>query len=390
VVHSPATVKLLEATDALRERYVEQSNLFSLETKLAVLDLMNASDAQYRLANNKRLHLELSLLKLAAFLHHNPQGPGNGSGQQVHSAGKPAEISAVPAANPQPKTPSAQTPLPIQSELKAKPTTPSPANPPPKAIETPTGSTHSPALEGKETTLAQSAEATNTLTEKDATPSPEIPSLSAESTAGSSLTDSASLESKTNPKIKESSLEAAPPDLTADTLSIEETHVEKESEEKAKTLRRRGQYNTGTLSIIDEHERQNQTQEVFVPQTNTPFSATELQGAVLAFSKTLSTQGKMVAAQMLSRVEVELKSPTSPVFYIPHAGLQTTFAEISADLLQHLRTSLENDFIDLSSEIKLSEQTAKPYTAEEKFNAMAEANPSLIDLKNAFNFEIKP
>ena len=93
---------------------------------------------------------------------------------------------------------------------------------------------------------------------------------------------------------------------------------------------------------------------------------------------------------MLSRVEVELKSPTSPVFYIPHAGLQTTFAEISADLLQHLRTSLENDFIDLSSEIKLSEQTAKPYTAEEKFNAMAEANPSLIDLKNAFNFEIKP
>jgi len=334
VVHSPATVKLLEATEALRERYVEQSNLFSLETKLAVLDLLNNSDAQYRLANNKRLHLELSLLKLAAFLQNNPQGPGHGSDQQAHSASNAPQIASSSGSGPQSQAPSPQNSTPVQSQASPPPT-PSLANPPPN-----------------------STEISNTQTGSQTNSTAEVP--------------------HSNPN------HAGSQGFENNSQALQE------STESPKPLRRRGNFNTGTLSISGENQKQNTSQEVFIPKAKQPFSETDLHKSVHDFSESLFAQGKVVAAKLLGHVEIEQKSPTSLVLYLPHTGLQSTFSEISTDFLQYLRKSLENDFIDLTCEIKFSEQAAKPYTAEEKFNAMADVNPSLIDLKNAFNFEIKP
>lgn len=378
VVHSPATVKLLEATDALRERYVQQSNFFSLETKLAILDLMNTADAQYRLANNKRLHLELSLLKLAAFLQNGPQGPGHDSRQPSHSTSEPAQNPSTSTSNN-----TSQSPLnhvSTKSKFEAEPSKPSPANPPPPHPELTTNSVDIPAKENTpEPVFSSEAPQLETL---DGLPS-EAESATAEllDSGGSARVESV-LPAMGQAPVLFSVPESEPEQGSQSTLATA-------SSGPAQPVRRRGQFNTGTLSIADEHAKQNASEEVFIPQANTPFSLPQVQESVLAFSQDLSTQGKMVAAQMLSRVEVEQKSPTSLVFYIPHAGLQTTFGEISAEVLQHLRTALKNDFIELSSEIKPTEQTAKPYTAEEKFNAMAETNPSLLDLKNAFNFEIK-
>ena len=390
VVHSPATVKLLEATDALRERYVEQSKLFSLDTKLAVLDLMNSADAQYRLANNKRLHLELSLLKLAAFLQNGPQGPTNGSGQQSQSAATPTQTAPAPAPTPPAQAPTAQTAVAAQAELASTPSTPSPANPPPAASESSTKLVDVQSTERGETLPSNAPEAALPKPKNESLPQAEPRANLVEQEVDARFSENADSESPEVPKEQVKDLDSLAPPAVIKNEQASSMASEPASPEAPKSPRRRGQFNTGTLSILDEHERQNQVQDVFIPQSNSPFSLTQAQETVLAFSQTLNAQGKMVAAQMMSKVEVIQASPTALVFCIPHVGLQTTFVEISADLLKHLRQHLHNDFIELSSEVKTSEQTSKPYTAEEKFNAMAETNPSLLDLKNTFNFEIKP
>jgi DNA polymerase-3 subunit gamma/tau len=424
VVHSPSTVKLLEATEALRDRYVQQSQQFSLETKLALLDLMNAADAQYRVANNKRLHLELALLKMAAFLQPNSNPPaGPSSTAHGNAASKaPAAVSASTASNSasnvlkakqeaqleQPSAPAA----PEASVAHSEANVPAPAHSPPAEI--PVASAPDKAAQ-----LLESA--SELLVTEPATNQTEPISDAVETNSSAAeirfeepqeLRDESSPAVETNSSAAEIRFEE-PEELTETSAPVSGTNAEankirfdepmelnmevaQESQESAsapksdRAQRRRSQLNTGTLSIKDEIARLDKTEDVFVPKADAPFDMEQLRKAVLDFSQQLNAQGKMVASQMLSRVDFNQTAPTSIVFYVPHAGLQSTFVEISSDLLAHLRSALNNDFIELFNEIKASESSARPYTPEEKFNAMAESNPSLIDLKNAFNFEIKP
>jgi DNA polymerase-3 subunit gamma/tau len=399
VVHSPSTVKLLEATEALRDRYVQQSQQFSLETKLALLDLMNAADAQYRVANNKRLHLELALLKMAAFLQPNSNPPaGPSSTAHGNAASKaPAAVSASTASNSasnvlkakqeaqleQPSAPAA----PEASVAHSEANVPAPAHSPPAEI--PVASAPDKAAQ-----LLESA--SELLVTEPATNQTEPISDAVETNSSA-----AEIRFEEPEELTETSAPVSGTNAEANKIRFDEPmelnmEVAQESQESAsapkpdRAQRRRSQLNTGTLSIKDEIARLDKTEDVFVPKADAPFDMEQLRKAVLDFSQQLNAQGKMVASQMLSRVDFNQTAPTSIVFYVPHAGLQSTFVEISSDLLAHLRSALNNDFIELFNEIKASESSARPYTPEEKFNAMAESNPSLIDLKNAFNFEIKP
>jgi DNA polymerase III subunit gamma/tau len=59
--------QLLEASDAIKIRYHEQSKLFSMVWLVQALDLVAKADLSYRTATNKRLHLELMLLQMNEF-----------------------------------------------------------------------------------------------------------------------------------------------------------------------------------------------------------------------------------------------------------------------------------------------------------------------------------
>lgn len=65
VCKDEATVKLLEVSSGLRQRYLEQSRLCSIHFLLSALDLTNKCDINYKNSNNKRLSLELLLLHLS-------------------------------------------------------------------------------------------------------------------------------------------------------------------------------------------------------------------------------------------------------------------------------------------------------------------------------------
>lgn len=78
-----ATVQLLEVSEQLRQRYVEQATRCPLPFLVKALDINNQCDIDYRAAGNKRLHLEINLLKMMfgeakqqTVLPQNPQAGG--------------------------------------------------------------------------------------------------------------------------------------------------------------------------------------------------------------------------------------------------------------------------------------------------------------------------
>ncbi len=65
VCKDPATLELMEVSGTLRERYQQQAQHMPTQTVLTALNLANDCDLGYRLARNKRLHVEMALLKMA-------------------------------------------------------------------------------------------------------------------------------------------------------------------------------------------------------------------------------------------------------------------------------------------------------------------------------------
>lgn len=60
------TLNLLDASDSLRDRYRQQAKICGSDFILTCLNLANECDINYKLARNKRLHVEMSLIKMAS------------------------------------------------------------------------------------------------------------------------------------------------------------------------------------------------------------------------------------------------------------------------------------------------------------------------------------
>ena len=65
VCKDPVTVQLLEVSDNIRQQYVRQAQAAPLPFLLSALNLMSQCDREFKQAKNQRLHVELTLMKLA-------------------------------------------------------------------------------------------------------------------------------------------------------------------------------------------------------------------------------------------------------------------------------------------------------------------------------------
>jgi DNA polymerase-3 subunit gamma/tau len=65
VCKDPQTVILLEVSENVRKKYIEQSNVSSLSFILSALNILNICDLNYKASKNQRLHVELALMKIA-------------------------------------------------------------------------------------------------------------------------------------------------------------------------------------------------------------------------------------------------------------------------------------------------------------------------------------
>jgi len=100
-----STVKLLEVSEKIQQKYLEQTPKCSALNLLKGLRAMNECDVQYKASKNQRLTVELTVMKLCA-LHKAPDG-------------------TAPAA-PEKKKPLAEVSAPVPSQPKAVEPTPAP------------------------------------------------------------------------------------------------------------------------------------------------------------------------------------------------------------------------------------------------------------------------
>jgi DNA polymerase-3 subunit gamma/tau len=119
VSKDPQTAALLETSEAIRRHYQEQATRCTAPWLFQALDLANTCDIQYRTAKNKRLCVELMILKLT----------------QLLQAATPAQHKAAP--QPKPAAP-APKPAPAPQPAPApRPVTPTPPPPAPKPAPAP-------------------------------------------------------------------------------------------------------------------------------------------------------------------------------------------------------------------------------------------------------------
>lgn len=107
------TLKIMEVGDSLRNRYATQAQQCPPDFLLKALEINNQCDLNYRASNNKRLHLEISLLMIAALRNGSPQNTVHpapqvqmkaSSAPPTQTISKPVQETAKPASMNQPVT----------------------------------------------------------------------------------------------------------------------------------------------------------------------------------------------------------------------------------------------------------------------------------------------
>ncbi len=98
-----ATTQLIETSDKMRQRYAEQATKAPLPFLIKALAINDQCDIDYRNSNNKRLHLEIALMKMCALCNANLSTP-------VNTAPVTNTIATAPKPQPQPQ-PQAQQPV---------------------------------------------------------------------------------------------------------------------------------------------------------------------------------------------------------------------------------------------------------------------------------------
>ncbi|NNM16904.1 MAG: DNA polymerase III subunit gamma/tau, partial [Bacteroidia bacterium] len=98
-----ATLNLLEVSDKIKSRYQQQSQKFSIAQLFQMLEVCNQCDVGFRLAKNKRLHVEFALIKLCSLFGEAASTPA----RQIQTAEK--------------KTPSVNPSKPVLQKSESKP-----------------------------------------------------------------------------------------------------------------------------------------------------------------------------------------------------------------------------------------------------------------------------
>ena len=111
VSHDVTTIQLIETSDAIRQRYKQQASYTPATWIFKALDIIVDAETAYRTSKNKRLTVELMLIRLATI------------------SNQPSAVSCQPIASPQsaPNTPKAQSAPSVQPKSVAQAPQPKPA-----------------------------------------------------------------------------------------------------------------------------------------------------------------------------------------------------------------------------------------------------------------------
>ncbi len=306
VCKDASTAKLLETAPSIRSHYTEQSTRCSIGFLLKLLDINNRCDLNYKTSNNKRLHLELSLMQMCAMV---------------------TQPAPNPSTSPKPAIPPVAHPAPQVNGV------------PKSAQEMPNGSS------------GQLHPATVTR----------------EPASTASQPGKADISGNQPPQAKK----------PAETFKMRDIQHEFTSTTSIKKPQSKSDLNP--LATEEDQARY---------ETATPFTQAELTICWDEFADKLKTESPHLFSTLKSSRPL-LQPDWKIEFTLANKVLEDELNSRKTEMMEFIRTRLNNFKILLKTSIAENLQSHKPYTDKEKFDRLAEKNPALYTLREELDLEIE-
>jgi DNA polymerase-3 subunit gamma/tau len=342
------TIELLEVGEAAKKNYLEQSKKTSANFLMTALEIANDCDLKYKASKNQRLLVELTLMKLASIdfdgEKKNPESVAfhNQTTDFIAPAAfyknAPDKIdTSSEASESVSESASEINSVPEQRAEKFK-----------KIAEQ-----HAPIVEerqeGKETVKQETALSVGFASEP------------VNKSKNTTTTETAIVrEALAEPKINISA-----PSKRVSGLSISSLKAKKEHE----------------LNKI----------EVVLNEEDLPkdeFDEEALQTHWSDFVKQIDDKGQKILASNLNTDIPQLKENFTICIELPNGTMKKEIERESFELMEYLRTKLNNHFIQLK--ISVNEESAKKFafTPEEKYEKLREKNPAIDLLRKEFDLDL--
>ena len=324
VCKDSATVQLLEVSEQLRQRYLTQSQACPMPFLIRALEINNKCDIDYRAANNKRLHLEIALLKMCALC---------------------SQALNMPTAQAQP--------------VQMPQNRPQQPNPTPAAAAAPV---HNP---------SPAAAAPTTTQQPTKAPEPVVKTKVPEPVEGP--TNNSTVQQST---VQQSTIQPTAPVSTPSTSSGATTSAQP-------VIRPRG--TASSISINKAMQQAEQKAEEKEETWDTPFTQDQLTSAWADFVNRYKTVSPNFAAA-LGKYSPHLIGSTEIHFNVDNLLFERDTEGMSA-LKHHLKNSLHNNQYQLKPEVMERPADIEAYTDKDKFEKMVEERPYLRTLQTELKLE---
>ncbi len=330
----PATVKLIENSDAIRAKYSNQARTISLQLLIDSLDIINKCDVTYRTSNNKRLALEVPLIQICRL---------SGQMQIPDVTPAPSVVQSQAIQPPVAKPPVAQTPFvsePKPSSDSQTGVVDTPVSPPPDSVQVP------------ETIV------------------PELNPTPAQDTTPLEPADS-DTEINFQPEIQKVS-EPEKVTIPEHDLPVQSHH--------------RSSFSIKSVMQADQLAGSVKTEAV-KDRTGT-FTFDQLEESLLRFAELKKEDSALLYSALTSYKSV-LQPENVLQITVGNTVLAKELNERRNMLLEYLRDELKNDFISLQVEVTEQPTENKKYmTDRDKLDAMAAQNPNVNKLRDQLNLEL--
>ena len=327
ICQDQATHQLLEVAVSAQQRYQAQAAQASPTFLLSALRLVNQCDIHYQSSHNKQLHVELLLIELAQLLH-------------------PHDLEVVPLAT-QPATPSPQSKALLQA-----------------------GSGSSQHGEVDKVSADSVPQPAGTLQKEPVVQATTEAAPPPTTTASSSGHDQAATTDGAKPQ----QVAAKPAATRMDGDGLQHTIKLPQLAQLKARIAQEGSLDDASTATPAE--------------ATAPVSLTleALQEHWQAYAAQLKAAGRLPAYRLLLQ-EISLAGTTITVKFT-NAAQEDILASIKEELLTYLRAKLQHDNLDIQGLLVSTTGPKVPYTAQEKFEYLAEKHPHLRAFQQQLGLEV--
>ena len=329
----PATVKLIETSDAIRAKYSNQARTVPMQLLIDAMDIINKCDVTYRTSNNKRLALEVPLIQVCRL-----------SGQMQMQAGiQPAAVQVTVV------TETTKTPIAVSQ---------------PQAI----AETVTPVTNPSVITVT-------TIPESIPTPIPVPVSVP-------TIPETPSKETIPQPQITVSEVIIQPEPLKVSEPEVIETpqhDVPVQSHHRS---------SFSIKSVLQADQLAGSVKADQVKDRTGIFTFEQIEEALLRFAELKKFDSALFYASLTSYKAV-LQPDNVLLLTVGNTVLAKELNDRRNLLLEFLRDELKNDFITMQIVVTEQQTETKKYMNDrDKLDAMAAQNPNVNRLRDQLNLEL--